>query len=90
MEDELFIPDMNGVAGVGPTLISGDDVGPLRQDIDDLALSLVPPLPPHHHRATTPARAIGHGIPGSFRGSGTALSNPTGTQKERPSTGEGL
>jgi hypothetical protein len=37
------------VTGVGASLISGNDIKVLRQDVHHFALALITPLNPHHH-----------------------------------------
>ncbi len=44
MENELLLPDLDRVAGVVAALGADDDVGLLRQNVDDLALPLIAPL----------------------------------------------
>ena len=44
VEDEFGVPNDNGMAGVGPTLIAHHHVGFEREIIDDLGLALVAPL----------------------------------------------
>ena len=44
-----LVADDEGVAGVVPALEAHDNVGPLRQPVDDLALALVAPLGADHH-----------------------------------------
>src|SRR5450759_1956808 len=44
VEDERLVADVHSVAGVGAALVANHPVGALREDIDELALALVPPL----------------------------------------------
>ena len=44
MQDGLFSFDHHGMAGVVPTLEAGDSGRLAGQEVDDLALSLIPPL----------------------------------------------
>ena len=44
VEDVLLVADADGVARVGATLVAGDDVGVLGEQVDDLSLSFVAPL----------------------------------------------
>ena len=44
-----LVADHERVAGVVAALVAGDDVGPLGQQVDDLALALVAPLGAHDH-----------------------------------------
>ena len=50
-QDEVRVADDDGVAGVGAALVAHDQVGPLGEDVDQLALALVPPLRPDDHHA---------------------------------------
>ena len=50
-EDEVRVADHDRVAGVGAALVANDQVGPLGQDVDQLALALVTPLRPDDHHA---------------------------------------
>ena len=43
-----LVADDQRVAGIVPALEAGDDVGPARQPVDDLALALVAPLGADH------------------------------------------
>ena len=47
-QDELASVRVDGVAGVVPALIAGDDRKVRRQQIDDLALAFVAPLRSEH------------------------------------------
>jgi len=44
MKDDLFFADDDCMAGVVASLVPGDDIETLAQDIDDLSLPLVTPL----------------------------------------------
>ena len=50
-QDEVRVADDDGVAGVRAALVAHDQVGPLGEDVDELALALVPPLRPDDHHA---------------------------------------
>ena len=89
VEDEFLIPHVDRVAGIGPSLVAGDDVGFLGQDVHDLPLTLVSPLPAHDHGAATSIQACGHGAFGSFNGSGSGCETPTGGPGKRALPGEG-
>ena len=43
-EDELLFADENRMARIVAALIAGDDIEPFREEIDDLAFTLVAPL----------------------------------------------
>jgi orotidine-5'-phosphate decarboxylase len=45
-----LVADDQRVAGVVAALVPGDHVRPLGQEVDDLALALVPPLGADDHR----------------------------------------
>ena len=45
-DDHLVVADDQGVAGVGPARVPDDQVRGLAQQVDDLALALIPPLGP--------------------------------------------
>ncbi len=51
-DDGLAVPD-DRVSGIGAALIANHEIGPRGEDVDDLPLSLVPPLGPDHHQAPT-------------------------------------
>ena len=61
---------MDGVPGVGPTLVTGDHMHVLGEDIDDLALPLVAPLATQHHRAVAGVSTFRHGIIPRWKGPG--------------------
>ncbi len=44
VEDEFFLPDLDGVAGVVAALGADDDVGLLGEDVDDFSFSFIAPL----------------------------------------------
>jgi hypothetical protein len=44
MEDELFLPDLDRVAGVVAALGTDDDIGFLGEDVDDFSFSFIAPL----------------------------------------------
>ena len=44
VQDEFFLPDLDGVTGVVAALRADDDVGLLGEDVDDLAFSFIAPL----------------------------------------------
>ncbi len=44
LEDELFFADVNGVAGIMPSLVARDDVETLGQKIDYFPFTLITPL----------------------------------------------
>ena len=44
MQHGLLVADDERVAGIAAALVADDDVGVLREDVDDLALALVAPL----------------------------------------------
>jgi hypothetical protein len=44
VEHERLVADMYGVPGVGSALIANYPIGALGEDVDELALALVPPL----------------------------------------------
>jgi hypothetical protein len=44
VQNERLLADVNGVAGVGPTLISHHPVGTLGDNVDELSLPLIAPL----------------------------------------------
>ena len=46
-----LVAEHERVAGVVASLVAGDDVGPLGEQVDDLALALVAPLGADDHRA---------------------------------------
>ena len=50
-QDEVRVADDDRMAGVGAALVAHDQVGPLGEDVDELALALVPPLRPDDHHA---------------------------------------
>jgi hypothetical protein len=52
MENELVVANDHRMTGVGAALVTHDEIGALREDIDDLALPLIPPLRSHNHNAT--------------------------------------
>src|SRR4030095_12028469 len=72
LENELGIPDHDGMTRVGPALIAHDEVGPLGQDVDQLSFALVAPLGTYHHQA------VGLGIEHGF-----SVAKPT----KKPLTG---
>ena len=90
MENELLVPHVDGMASVGPSLISGNDVRLFSEDIHDLTFSLVAPLPSHHHCAAAAAHAIGHGNHGSFPGSGSRAKARPVRNKKGPPRGRAL
>ena len=47
-QDELRAVDVDGMPGVVPALVAGDDVETRRQQIDDLALAFIAPLSAEH------------------------------------------
>ena len=48
VEREVAIGEFDGVAGVVPAVVAGDDVEPVGEEIDDLPLALVAPLSAEH------------------------------------------
>ena len=62
MQNEFIVPDMDGVTGVGPTLITGHHVHLRGKHIDDLALALVAPLATQNHRAVAGVSAFRHDV----------------------------
>ncbi len=44
VQDEFFLADLDGVAGVVAALRADDDVGLLGEDVDDLSFSFIAPL----------------------------------------------
>src|ERR1700704_6070349 len=44
VQHERFLADLDSVAGVGAALVADDPVSPLRQNVDELAFTLVAPL----------------------------------------------
>jgi hypothetical protein len=46
------------VAGIVPTLIADNEVHPVREVVDGLALALVPPLRPEHDRGRHVLRSV--------------------------------
>ena len=54
-EDELGLADDDGVPGVGAALVAHDQVGPLGEHVDQLALAFVAPLRPNDHQTGGPA-----------------------------------
>ena len=89
VEDELLVPDVDGVTGVGPSLEPGDDVGLLGQDVHDLPLPFVSPLPTYHYRAATSVQAFRHGVFGSFQGPGSRSGTPAVRPKKKALLGGG-
>ena len=75
LEDELAVADDDGMSGVGAALVADDQVGPLREDVDELALALVAPLSADDHDAS--GSRVEHGRP------------PAGQQKN-PRRGSGI
>ena len=51
VEKELLFADLDGMAGIGATLIPGDNVDVRREHVDDLPLALVTPLRTDHSNA---------------------------------------
>ena len=61
LEDELLLADIDGVAGVVAALVARDDVEPVREQVDDLALAFVAPLRAQHDHIThSPPPALAH------------------------------
>ena len=60
MEHELFIADVDRVARVRATLVTGNDIDVLCQNIDDLALPFVTPLAAYNDRAAAWTLGFGH------------------------------
>ncbi len=71
LELELAVLGDDGVAGVVAALAADGEVGTLGQEVDDLALALVPPLPADddddHQAMPSLRRAVGTGRVGSKR-----------------------
>jgi hypothetical protein len=55
VQDELVIPYMYGVSGIGAALITRDETSPLRQHIHDFALALITPLGTNNYQASISA-----------------------------------
>ncbi len=72
LQDELGIPDDDGVTRIGPALVAHDEVGPLGQNVDQLPFALVAPLGADHNHA------VGLGIEHGF-----SVARPT----KKPLTG---
>ena len=97
MEDELGVPHMDGVPGIGSALISGHHVNVLGEHIHDLALAFISPLTTDHD-GTTPAHRflpVSSSKPATgrrSRGSPTESGEPrrTTNEKARPRGGMGL
>lgn len=53
VENELLVAYMNGVAGIGPALVPGDDVHISSEDIDDLPFAFITPLTTYDYRAAS-------------------------------------
>ena len=94
-QDEVRVADDDGMAGVRAALVAHDQVGPLGEDVDELALALVPPLRPDDHHAgglrvehvgspACPTKRAPHGAPES---SGKPMRGPSqqSIRRERPS-----
>ena len=62
MQNEFIVPDMDGVTGIGPTLITGHHMNLRGKHVDDLALALVAPLATQNHRAVAGASAFRHDV----------------------------
>ncbi len=68
VQNEFIVPDMDGVPGVGPTLVTGDHMHVLREDIDDLALPFVAPLATQHDSAAAGVSTFRHGVIPRWKG----------------------
>ena len=44
MKDEFLLADLDGVTGIVTALRADDDIGFLREDVDDFAFSFIAPL----------------------------------------------
>ena len=60
VEDELVLPHVDRVTGVGAALVAGDEIRLLREDVDDLSLPLVSPLTSDDDGAPSLVRSSGH------------------------------
>jgi hypothetical protein len=72
LQDELGIPDHDGMTRIGPALVAHDEVGSLGQDVDQLSFALVAPLGPYHNHAV---------------GLGIEHDSPSRSQQKSPSRG---
>ena len=62
VQNKFIVSDMHGVTGVGPTLVTGNHMHVLGEDIDNLALPFVAPLATHHHYAVAGVSTFRHGV----------------------------
>jgi hypothetical protein len=60
VQNEFIVPDMYGMTGVGPTLVTGDHMYVLGEDIDNLSLPFVAPLATYHHRTVPGVSTLRH------------------------------
>jgi hypothetical protein len=68
VQNEFIVSNVDGVTCIGSTLVPGDHMHALREDIDDLALPFIAPLATHHHHAVPGVFTSKHGTIPRWRG----------------------